>query len=65
MDQSFRSMPLLKRRSAEENEHFLEETGLSSMRKKLFCQSVKSFYISSMLMKEGERSRWIVNEELS
>ena len=55
-------MPLLKRRSAEENEHFLEETGLSSMRKKLLCQLVKSFYISSMLMKEGERSRWIVNE---
>ena len=56
-------MPLLKRRSAEENEHFLEETGLSSMRKKLLCrQSVKSFYISSMLMEEGERSRWIVNE---
>ena len=25
-------------REAEENEHFLEETGLSSMRKKLLCQ---------------------------
>ena len=49
-------------REAEENEHYLEETGLSSMRKKLLCQSVKSFYISSMLMKEGERIRWIVNE---
>lgn len=47
---------------AEKNNELLNRTSLSEVRKKLLCQSVKSYYISSMLCMEGKKLRWIMNE---
>lgn len=40
----------------------LECTGLSTEKKLLLCQSVKSYYYSSMLFHDGGKARWVTNE---
>lgn len=46
----------------EKADRFLDRKGLSTTRKLLLCQSVKSYYYSTMLFDDAGKPRWVTNE---